>query len=289
MAEAWTIRRVIAWIQADLDKRGIESARLEADLMVAHALKQKRIALYLDLDRPLEERELSAIRGLLARRRAFEPMAYLMGEREFYGRSFEVNRDVLIPRPDTETLVEETLRQLSARPLAGRLLDLCTGSGAVALSLLCELPTLEAVASDISPAALAVARRNAARLGVEGRVELREGDLFQAVNAAERFCAVTVNPPYIARAEMPGLQPDVRDFEPHLALDAGEDPLSFYKRIVRDAPAHLEPSAPLLVEVGYAQAPEVRALFEAAGFREVQSVKDLSGVERVVLGRYVAG
>jgi release factor glutamine methyltransferase len=284
VAEAWTIRKVIAWIQADLDKRGIESARLEADLIVAHALKQRRIALYLDLDRPLEERELSTIRALLARRRGFEPMAYLTGEREFYGRSFEVNRDVLIPRPDTETLVEETLRQLTARPLPGRLLDLCTGSGAVALSLLCERPGLEAVASDVSRAALSVAARNAARLGVEGRVELREGDLFQVVSGAERFCAVTVNPPYIARAEMATLQPDVRDFEPHLALDAGEDPLSFYKRLTRDAPAHLAPSAPLLVEVGYGQAPAVRDLFEVAGFREVVSVKDLSGIERVVVG-----
>jgi release factor glutamine methyltransferase len=288
MAEAWTVRRVIAWTQADLAKRGIESARLDADLLVAHALKLKRIALYLDLDRPLEDAELRAIRGLIERRRGFEPVAYILGEREFYGRGFEVTRDVLIPRPDTETLVEQTLLLMRGGDGAGRLLDLCTGSGAVAVTLAAELPQRRVLGTDVSEAALAVAARNAERLKLMERVELRQGDLFEAVPEGERFAAITVNPPYIGADEMATLAPDVRDHEPRLALDAGPDALVFYRRIVRDAPQYLEPGASLLVEVGYTQAAAVRALFTEAGLADVRSAKDLAGTERVVIGRYAA-
>lgn len=285
MADTWTVRRVLSWMQADLSKRGIDSARLDADLIVAHALKVKRLALYLDLDRPLEEQELRAIRALVERRRAFEPIAYIVGEREFYGRSFEVNKDVLVPRPDTETLVEQALACLGSAP-AGRVLDVCTGSGAVALTLAAELPERSFVASDVSAAALAVAARNAARLGVVERVELCQGDLFAAVDEAERFAAITANPPYIGSEELAGLAPDVREHEPRLALDAGSDALSFYRRLARDAPRHLAPGACLLVEVGYTQAAQVGALFAEAGLVEVRSAKDLAGTERVVVGRY---
>jgi release factor glutamine methyltransferase len=286
MAEAWTVRRVIAWIQGDLTKRGFESARLEADLLVANALTVKRLALYLDLDRPLEDQELRTIRALVERRRAFEPIAYILGEREFYGRSFEVNKDVLIPRPDTETLVEQTLLCVRAREGAERVLDLCTGSGAVALTLAAELKERAVVATDISPGALAVTARNAERLGVKERVELRQGDLFAALPEGERFAAISVNPPYIGADEMATLAPDVRDHEPHLALDAGADALVFYRRLAAEAPRYLASGASLLVEVGYTQAAAVCALFEAAGLLDVRSVKDLAGTERVVIGRY---
>lgn len=286
MAEAWTVRRVIAWMQADLAKRGIDSARLDADLLVAHALKLKRLALYLDLDRPLEDAELRTIRALVERRRAFEPIAYILGEREFYGRAFEVNKDVLIPRPDTETLVEQTLLTLRTGDGAERVLDLCTGSGAVALTLAAELPARRVLATDISERALAVAARNAERLKLSDRVELRQGDLFAAVPDGERFAAISVNPPYIGAEEMPTLAPDVRDHEPHLALNAGEDALAFYRRIASDAQRFLLPGASVLVEVGYTQAQAVRELFMAAGLSHVHSAKDLAGTERVVVGRY---
>lgn len=288
MAEAWTVRRVIAWMQGDLTKRGIENARLDSDLIVAHALKLKRLALYLDLDRPLEEQELRTIRALVERRRAFEPIAYILGEREFYGRSFEVNKDVLIPRPDTETLVEQALACVRAREGNERVLDLCTGSGAVALTLAAELKERAVLATDISAAALAVAARNAEKLGVKERVELRHGDLFAPLIEGERFAAITVNPPYIGRDEMATLAPDVRDHEPHLALDAGADALVFYRRIVADAARFLAPGASLLVEVGYTQAADVCALFQGAGLADVRSAKDLGGTERVVIGRYAS-
>jgi release factor glutamine methyltransferase len=286
VAEAWTVRKVIGWIQTDLQRRGIESARLDADLLVAHALAQKRIALYLDLDRPLEDAELSAVRKLVERRRTFEPVAYILGEREFYGRAFEVTPSVLIPRPDTETLVEEALRAVKRDALPGRLLDLCTGSGAIALTLAAELPDRELLATDLSAEALAVAARNAQRLGVAARVSFAQGDLFAALPAGERFAAITVNPPYIGSDELPTLAPDVRDHEPRLALDAGADALSFYRRIALQAGGALAVGAQLLVEVGYTQAEQVCELFRLAGFVDVQSAKDLSGTPRVVRGRY---
>jgi release factor glutamine methyltransferase len=277
---------VIGWIQTDLQRRGIESARLDADLLVAHALAQKRIALYLDLDRPLEDAELSAVRKLVERRRTFEPVAYILGEREFYGRAFEVTPSVLIPRPDTETLVEEALRAVKRDALPGRLLDLCTGSGAIALTLAAELPDRELLATDLSAEALAVAARNAQRLGVEARVSFAQGDLFAALPAGERFAAITVNPPYIGSDELPTLAPDVRDHEPRLALDAGADSLSFYRRIALEAGAALAVGAQLVLEVGYTQAEQVCELLRLAGFVDVQSAKDLSGTPRVVRGRY---
>jgi release factor glutamine methyltransferase len=288
VAEAWTVRKILGWIQTDLQKRGIDSARLDADLLVAHGLEQKRIALYLDLDRPLNDAELASVRKLVERRRKYEPVAYILGEREFYGRSFEVNAAVLIPRPDTETLVEETLRVVKKDALPGPLLDLCTGSGAVALTLAAELPERELVATDLSAEALAIAARNAQRLGVEARVSLRQGDLFAALSDGERFAAITVNPPYIGSDELEALLPDVRDHEPRLALDAGADALSFYRRLVEGAPRWLCDGAQLLVEVGYTQAEDVCRLFLDAGLSDVQSAKDLSGTARVVRGRYVA-
>jgi release factor glutamine methyltransferase len=284
--EAWTVRRIVAWMQADFERRGIETARLDADLIVAHALGVKRITLFLDPDRPLIEAELTAVRALVERRRAREPMAYILGEREFYGRSFVVTPDVLIPRPDTETLVDAALAFLRSRegaaPLAGDVVDLCTGSGAVAITLAAECKDRSVWATDLSSRALAVARQNAERLGVAERLTWCEGDLFAALAPAQRFACITINPPYIGAHELAGLEADVRDFEPRLALDAGDDALSFYRRIARAAGQHLLPGGALMVEVGFDQAADVRALFEAAGFGSVRALRDLGGIDRVV-------
>jgi release factor glutamine methyltransferase len=289
VAEAWTVRKIVAWMQADFERRGIDSARLDADLIVATALGVKRIVLFMDPDRPLIEAELTQIRALVERRRAREPMAYILGEREFYGRPFTVNRDVLIPRPDTETLVEAALTFLKpaaqAGERAGRVLDLCTGSGAVAVTLAAELKERSVLATDLSAAALVVARQNAERNGVLERVELRVGDLFGALQPDERFLCITANPPYIGSSELSGLQPDVGRHEPRLALDAGPDALQFYRRIAAEAAAFLEPGGGLFVEVGSGQADDVGALFVAAGLREVRAQRDLSGIDRVVQAR----
>jgi release factor glutamine methyltransferase len=284
MAEPWTARRVVAWIQGDLARRGFSSPRLEADLLVCHALGLRRIALYTDLDRPLVERELSEVRALVERRRAHEPIAYILGEREFYSRPFAVNRDVLIPRPDTETLVDVALAALPAG--SGPVAELCVGSGAVIVTLLCERPELTGVATDISAAALAVAAANAARHGVSERLTLAQGDLFAALPAT-RFAALVVNPPYIPSAEIATLDPDVRSFEPMLALDGGGDGLEFYRRLSAEAREHLVPGGTLALEVGHDQAESVAGLLRERGFEDVRSTRDLSGIERVVSGRAV--
>ncbi|MEY4510015.1 MAG: hypothetical protein RLZZ450_2137 [Pseudomonadota bacterium] len=283
--EAWTVRRIVAWMQADFERRGIDTPRLDADLLVAHALGVKRLTLFLDPDRPLIEAELTTIRALVERRRAREPIAYILGEREFYGRSFVVTRDVLIPRPDTETLVDTALTFLREGSVAGPVVDLCTGSGAVALTLAAECTDRALVATDVSVAALAIARQNADKLGLAERVSLREGDLFAALASDERFACITINPPYIGAHELPTLDADVRDYEPTLALDAGDDALSFYRRIAAQAGGHLVPGGALMVEVGFGQADAVRALFAEAGLGELGAVRDLGGIERVVTGK----
>ena len=273
-------------MQADFERRGIDSPRLDADLLVAHALGVKRLALFLDPDRPLMEAELTAIRALVERRRAREPVAYILGEREFYGRSFLVTRDVLIPRPDTETLVDVALAFLRANSVAGPVADLCTGSGAVALTLAAECAERTLVATDVSPLALAMAEQNRARLGLGERVSLRLGDLFDALAGEPRFACITINPPYIGAGELATLDADVRDFEPRLALDAGTDALSFYRRIADKAARHLVPGGALMVEVGYGQAEAVSALFAAAGLHDLRVQRDLGGVDRVVWGTH---
>ena len=281
MTDSWTVRRISAWMQDDFARRGIESARLEADLLLAHALGVKRIALYMDPERPLVDSELAGVRALVARRRAREPVAYILGEREFYGRSFRVDRHVLIPRPDTETLVELARDFLEAGP-EGAILDLCTGSGAIAITLAAECPTRTVVASDVSPEALQVARANVERHDLGERVTLRQGDLFEVVAEGERFACITINPPYVTHAELAGLEPDVRDHEPRLALDGGEDGLAFYRRIACEAGARLSEGGGLFVEVGAGQAAQVAQLFAAAGLRSVRTRRDLTGIERVV-------
>lgn len=288
MAEPWTVKRVIAWIQGDFERRGNESARLEADLIVAHVLAVKRIALFLDLDRPLIDAELARIRQLVERRRNHEPMAYILGEREFYGRPFTVDRSVLIPRPDTETLVEQAVLFLRGSKLEGTALDLCVGSGAVAVSLAAELPERHVLATDLSPEALRVASQNAERHGLKERMEFRQGDLFAPIREGERFACITVNPPYIGSHELAELAPDVRDYEPRMAFDAGADALVFYRRLAREAGAHLLAGGMLLAEVGHTQAEAVMALFRDAGFEGVRVHRDLAGVARVVTGTQAA-
>lgn len=283
-AEVWTIRRVIAWATEDLKKRGSTSPRLDVELLLCKVLKLDRVHLVIDADRPLDKAELAEYRGLHQRRRAGEPVAYLLGVREFYGRPFRVDRRVLIPRPDTETLVEGALARTRRVSLSARVLDLCTGSGCVAISLARERPTTRVLGVDVSEGALAVARENALRLGAINAGFLRS-DLFAALPPGARFDLITANPPYIPDPEIPALQPDIRDFEPRLALSGGPDGLDLVRRIVADAPAWLDEGGVLALEIGAGQAPDVSALLTRAGFVDVSRARDLGGHERVVSGR----
>jgi release factor glutamine methyltransferase len=283
--KAWTIGSLVKWAADDFRARGIESPRLDAELLVAHALRIDRMRVILDADRPLEGAELAALRELVKRRRAFEPIAYLRGEREFYGLKFRVDKRVLVPRPDTETLVDAALARSAHVSMSMRQLDLCTGSGCVAIAMARQRPTATVFASDVSEDALAVARDNALRLGAYN-VAFVASDLFAAFGGA-RFDVITANPPYIATAELATLMPDVREHEPRVALDGGPDGLDLVRRIVAAAPDHLVARGALAVEIGAGEAAATVALFEARGLGDVRVHRDLARVERVVSG--VAG
>jgi release factor glutamine methyltransferase len=282
-AKEWTIADVLRWAADDFRARGIESPRLDAELLLARALGTTRIQLVVDARRTLSAEELARFREMVKRRRAHEPVSYILGEREFWGRVFRVDRRVLVPRPDTETLVEAALERTRYVSMSMRALDLCTGSGCVAITLAKERPTSEVWATDASEDALAVARENALRLGAYN-VALRAGDLYTAVDVSLRFDVITSNPPYIARGEIASLQQDVRDFEPRLALEAGDDGLDVLRRVVAGAPAHLVAGGLLAVEVGAGQAPAVAELFRASGFDAIELRRDYARIERVVSG-----
>lgn len=280
---SWTIRRVLDWAQADLRTRGSESPRLDAELLLAMVLGTNRIGLIVDSDRPLAPEELSAYRELHKRRRAGEPVAYLRGEREFYGRSFRVDARVLVPRPETEILVEVALRRTRDRSLSARVVDVGTGSGCIAITLAKERPSWKVLAVDASPDALAVARDNALRLGAYPAVAFREGDLTRGLADASLDLVVS-NPPYISAADMAELPRDVRDFEPHLALAGGGDGLDVVRALVREAWRVLVPGGVLALEVGAGQAGDVKRELSQAGFVGIEVDKDYAGHERVVSG-----
>lgn len=281
--DTWSVRRVLAWAADDLKRRGNEAGRLEAELLLGRVLGLDRIGLILQSERPLAPLELGSFRELFKRRRSGEPVAYLLGEREFYGIMLRVDARVLVPRPDTECLVDVALERTRARSMLGSALDLCTGSGCVAIAFARNRPTWSVVASDISADALAVATDNAHRSGAIRNLRLVQGSLFEPVPGA-RFDLISGNPPYIPADDIAGLPLDVRDFEPRLALDGGQDGLDLVRAIARQATEHLTPGGLLALEVGADQGAATRAAFEAAGLRDVQVARDLGGRDRVVSG-----
>lgn len=279
--EPWTIGAVLKWATDDFRARDIESPRLDAEVLLAFALATTRTQLFIDMHKPLAPDELARFREMVKRRRQREPVAYVRGEREFYGRNFRVDRRVLIPRPDTEALVEVALARSAHVSLSMRALDLCTGSGCVAITLGRERPTGRVLATDASAEALMVARANAVRLGAYN-VAFACGDLFSPVRG--RFDVLTANPPYIPSAEVETLSPDILRHEPRLALDGGSDGLDLARRILAGAREHLVPGGALAMEIGAGQSDAVAALFEAHGFVDVQRARDYARIERVVHG-----
>jgi len=254
--------------------------RLETELLLAHVLGVERSWLYAHGEAPLTPAQQSALDELATRRLDGEPMAYLLGFREFYGREFRVTPAVLIPRPETELLVDAGLEILGSDDTS--VLDVGTGSGCIALTLAAERPDWQVTAVDLSSAALAVCRDNAARLNL-ARVELLHGDLLKPVQG-RRFDAILSNPPYVAAGDSHLDQGDLR-FEPDMALSADDEGLSVIRRLVQQAPRHLHAGGCLLIEHGYDQAAQVRALLDQQGFIGIESRCDLAGIERITLGR----
>ncbi|HJZ93309.1 MAG TPA: peptide chain release factor N(5)-glutamine methyltransferase [Gemmataceae bacterium] len=280
--EAWTVRRLLEWTEDFLRKKGVEAPRLEAQILLAHALGCKKIDLYVRHEEEPPEDKRATFRDMIKKRAEGMPVAYLVGYRDFYSLDFAVTPAVLIPRPETETLVMEALRVVKAID-APRVLDVGTGSGCIAVTIARQHKTARVTATDLSADALAVAGTNAQRHGVTDRVTFVQGDLFAPVSQGA-FDLVVSNPPYIARAEFAALDAGVRDFEPRSALDGGIDGLDYYRRIANEVPRALRPGGTVLVEIGLTQEPAVRDLF-AAQLEPGPTFKDRAGRPRVVSAR----
>jgi release factor glutamine methyltransferase len=262
------------------EKQGIESPRLNIELLLAHVLQKKRLALYLEFERELDEATLERLREMVKRRAAGEPLQYITGETEFCGLKFAVDRRVLIPRPETELLVEKVAER---KPKT--IVDVGTGSGCIAVSLAVKLPEAEIVAIDASEDALVVAESNAKRHGVEKKIRFLRSDLLDGLPSSSRVDVIVSNPPYIASGDLAGLPKEVRDFEPVQALVAGEDGLEIFRRLAKTAGRVLTPEGCAALELGAGQRVAVEELFVKENFVVADVVKDLQGHERVFVAQ----
>ena len=274
-----TYKQLYEYGKAELAEAGIAEAQLDARLLLEYVCGTDHNTLLVHGEREVEEPKSTAYCDLILQRVAHTPLAYIKGTQEFMGLEFSVNKQVLIPNQDTETLVEEAMRLMHD---GMRVLDLCTGSGCIALSLLHYTNDTSAVATDISEAALTVAVQNAGQLKLTERVSFAETDLFPVQK--EKFDLIVSNPPYIPTEVIETLAPEVKDHEPRLALDGTEDGLSFYRRIIRTAPEWLFESGWLILEIGYDQGEAVSAMMRENGVRDIEVIRDLGGKDRVVTG-----
>lgn len=263
--------------------KGIESPRLNAELLVGHALALKRMQLYMQFERPLTERELDSLRPLVRRRGTREPLQYILGETDFFGLTLKVDRRALIPRPETERLLELVTTQLNAPPAT--ILDLGTGTGAIALALARHWPEARVTAADLSPGALALAGENAAALGLAARVALVQSNWFEDLPRDRTYDLIVANPPYLSAEETAAAAPEVRDHEPVQALKAEENGLADLRRIVAGAPRFLSPGGMLALETGIAQHAALAQLAAAAGLAQGESRQDLTGRDRFFFAR----
>jgi release factor glutamine methyltransferase len=281
----WTTLDVLDWTAKKFAARGIESARLEAQVLIAHALGCSRVELYTGFDKPLTEADLAPARELIRRRLAGEPVAYLVGEQEFWSLAFAVDPSVLIPRRDTETVIELVLAEVGARDRPVRGLDVATGSGVLAVTLARELPASRWLATEVSPEAAAVARGNAEKHAVADRVEVRVGDLTGPAAGEARFDLVVSNPPYVRTPDIEGLAPEVQA-EPRLALDGGADGLDLIRRLAAAVPDVVAAGGVVAIEHGFDQGGEVRTLLDTTGaLTPAETRADLAGHPRVTWAR----
>jgi release factor glutamine methyltransferase len=284
-AQVWTIGALLNWTERFFAQKGVESPRLDAQVLLAHSLGCKRIDLYARSTEEAPETERTRFRDLVRRRVEGSPVAYLVGTKEFYLLPFEVTPAVLIPRPATEALVLAALERM--KPLsAPRVLDIGTGSGCIAISLAKQNSTASVIASDASPDALAVARHNVERHAVANRVRLIESDLFAGLNSESPFDLILSNPPYVRTDDLSGLAPDVREHEPRQALDGGADGFAVIDRLLKDAPVHISPGGWLLVEIGSDQGDAMLSRLRATpSLTDSQILPDHDGYARVAVAR----
>jgi release factor glutamine methyltransferase len=291
LPETWTILKLLKWTSAYFKSHQIEQPRADAEILLAHTLGVGRIDLYVQYDRPLEEGELEIYKGYIQRRLQREPVAYIVGKKEFWSMDFEVAPCVLIPRPETETLVEAALTIVPAESgtAHSRILDLGTGSGAVVVAIASERGAHEFYAVDRSEDVLAIARKNAQTFGLDEAITFMRGDWFDPIRRRGLcFDMIVSNPPYVPTQDMEDLSPDIRRHEPLEALDGGSDGLHAIRHIVKEASDHLVPGGWLLFEIGYDQWRQVRELISAAKvYNDIAVRKDYGGRDRVVIARKI--
>ena len=283
-SQTWTVLALLRWTTGHFKDHGIPSPRLDAEVLLAHVLQIRRLDLYLEFEQPVMSAERARYRELISRRVSERvPVSILVGEKEFWSRSFQVSADVLTPRPDTETLVEAALDRMSDLKRSYRVLDLGTGSGAIALSLALERPQAQITATDLSPAALQIARQNAEELQVGQSVEFVEGSLFEPLSAMQ-FDLVVSNPPYLAEKDSADLPAEL-NHEPPMALFGGEDGYRVLEPLAAEAIQWLSPGGWLLLELDPAQTERVSGWLLDSGLGEVKALRDLAGRERVMVAR----
>ena len=284
--EPWTIQKVLNWTASYFTEKGLDSPRLSAELLLSHVLSLKRIDLYTKFNQPLDKDQLDRLRDLVKRAGRNEPIAYLTGRTEFYSLELNVTPDCMIPRPETELLVQRAIEFLRTRPGPQLICDLCTGSGCIAVAIAKNHPGVRIIATDISAAALEVAASNIDKHSLKNRITLLCGDLFDPLIPqldVRKFDLIICNPPYVSSSEFEALDTNVKDYEPRLALFAGADGLDTYRRIIKDADRFLKPAAELMLEIGYAQGPAVRELLGQSGaFAEIKIEKDFHDNDRIV-------
>jgi release factor glutamine methyltransferase len=288
-ADAWTIKRLLEWVTPYLTDRKVDSPRLSAELLLSHVLAKKRIELYTQFDAVVDKPALERLRDLVRRAGQHEPVAYLVGKTEFYSLEMRVCPDCLIPRPETELLVQKAIEFLRARPGPYRVLDLCTGSGCIAVALAVNCKDARIVATDVCDKALAAAAQNVDRYGLQDRVKLLSGDLFDPIVPQMDegpFDLIVCNPPYVTAAEYDKLDRNVKEYEPQRALLAGDDGLDVLRRVIQQADPFLNPAGALMLEIGYQQASAVTDLIrQATKFQDPVVHRDFQGHDRVVVAR----
>jgi len=289
--EQWTIQKLLNWITDYFTEKGLESPRLSAELLLSHVLELKRIELYTKYDLPVDKEQLNTLHQLVKRASEGEPIQYIIGKVEFYSLELEINKDCLIPRPETELLVEKAINFLRRRKARQSVCDLCTGCGCVAVAIAQNFEAADIVATDISDAALKIASNNVTNYGLDNRIHLLCGDLFEPIVPEldmEPFDLIVCNPPYVSGLEYKQLEKSIKDYEPKSALYASEDGLEIYRRIADKAPDFLKSQGILILEIGYRQGKNITELLEKTEcFQQIKVEKDYHDNDRITTAERV--
>ncbi len=290
--ETWTIQKLLNWVTQYLAEKSVDSPRLSAELLLSHVLGLKRIELYTQYNKPVPEQQLSRLRELVKRAGGHEPIAYLVGKTEFYSMEINVTPDCMIPRPETELLVQRAVEFLRTRSSIQFVCDLCTGSGCIAAAIAKNYPSARIIATDICDAALAVAAINVEKHRLQDKITLLSGDLFDPIIPqldVGKFDLIVCNPPYVSSSEYEKLDKNVKDYEPLLALLAGDDGMDIYRRIIEKVDRFLKSDAALILEIGYAQGSAIQEMLEQTGiFTEIKIEKDFHNNDRVVSAKKIS-